>query len=151
MANGQLVSTPNTSSTQEYQTTYTNPDGSTAASYSAATAPLDNLSLSNYNTSQSNPVIDFCAYASSWQTRTTYVQISKPGYYWLTFSALGQGDKMGGAIDDVKLTALGSLYMSSPPANAVSIPVPSPQPGAVTTFTGFEIIADPLTPPAAMQ
>jgi hypothetical protein len=151
MANGQLVSTPNISSTQENQTTYTNPDGSTAASYSAATSPLDYVNLSSYNASQSNPLIDFCAYAASWQTRTTYVEITKPGYYWLTFSAMGQSDKMGGAIDDVKLTALGSLYLSSPPSNAVLIPVPSPQNGATTSFTGFNIISDPLTPPAALQ
>jgi Flp pilus assembly protein TadG len=151
MANGQLVSTPNASSTQEYQTTYTNPDGSTASSYSAATSPLDYVDLSNYNVSQSNPLIDFCAYAPSWQTRTTYVEITKPGYYWLTFSALGQIDKIGGAIDDVKLTALGSLYMSSPPSNPVLIPVPSPQNGATTSFTGFSIVSDPLTPPAALQ
>jgi hypothetical protein len=58
---------------------------------------------------------------------------------------------MGGAIDDVKLTALGSLYMSSPPSGAVLIPVASPQNGATTSFTGFSIISDPLTPPAAMQ
>jgi len=151
VANGQLVSTPNASSIQEYQTTYTNPDGSTAASYSAATAPLDYVNLSSYNASQSNPIIDFCAYASSWQSRTAYIEITKPGYYWLTLSALGESDKIGGAIDDVKLTALGSLYMSSPPSNPVTIPVPSPQPGAATIFTGFEIISDPLTPPAALQ
>jgi hypothetical protein len=64
---------------------------------------------------------------------------------------MGAVDKMGGAIDDVKLTALGSLYMSSPPSSYVTIPVPSPQPGSSTTYTGFFIIADPLTPPAAQQ
>ncbi len=151
VANGQLVSTPNISSTTDLQTTYTNPDTTTAASYSAATAPLDYVNLSNYSASQSNPLIDFCAYASSWQARTAYIEITKPAYYWLTLSAMGQSDKAGGAIDDVKITALGSLYMSSPPSNAVLIPVPDPQNGATTSFTGFSIISDPLTPPAAMQ
>jgi Flp pilus assembly protein TadG len=151
VANGQLVSTPNTSSTQEYQTTYTNPDGTTASSYWTATAPLDYVNLANYSATQSNPLIDFCAYDTTWQTRTPYIEITKPGYYWLTLSAMGQVDKMGDAIDDVKLTALGSLYMSSPPSNPVTIPVPNPQPGAATYFTGFEVISDPLTSPAALQ
>jgi hypothetical protein len=36
--------------------------------------------------------------------------------------------------------------MNSPPANAVTIPVPDPQPGATVSFTGFSIVADQLTP-----
>ena len=91
-------------------------------------------------------MLDICGYATTWQARTATVEIAKPAYYWLTLAALGGADKAGGDIDDVKLTALGSLYMASPPANAVTIPVPAPQPGSTINFTGFSIVADPLTP-----
>jgi hypothetical protein len=130
------------------QTSYNNPDGTVTTTPKVSPYAV---TLSNYTTSGINPLIDICGYASTWQTRTTYVTITKPAYYWLTFAALGSADQVGGSIDDVKLTALGSLYMSSPPSNAVTIPVPSPQPGSSTTYTGFYIIADPLTPPAALQ
>jgi hypothetical protein len=112
----------------------------------------DGFSLTAYNPAQVNPLLDICGYASSWQTRTAAILIQKPGLYWLTFSATGgSADGSGGSIDDVKLTGLGSLYMTSPPAGAVTIPVPSPQAGATTNFTGFSIISDPLTAPAPLQ
>jgi hypothetical protein len=108
----------------------------------------DQISLNNYNAAQSNPLLDICGYAATWQSRTAHIKIQKPGWYWLTFSALGSQDRAGGTIDRVRLTALGSLYMSVPPAGAVAIPVPAPQPGAAVNFTGFNIIADPLLAPA---
>jgi len=55
-------------------------------------------------------------------------------------------DAFGGQIDDVRITSLGSPYMSSPPANAVTIPVPSAEPGSSISYTGFSIVADPLAP-----
>jgi len=64
----------------------------------------------------------------------------------LTLAALGTSDSYGGIVDDVKITALGSPYMSSPPSGAVTIPVPSPQPGSTIAYTGFTITADPLAP-----
>ena len=79
------------------------------------------------------------------------------GLPWLTFSANGGlADGNGPGVDDVKLTALGSPYMSNPPSNPlVSIPVPTPQPSSNYTnngvFSGFYIVADPFTPPAAAQ
>ncbi len=155
MANGQLVSTPiNSGATLGGTTSYNNPDGTVTTT---PKVPPDNVSWSNYNASASNPVIDVCLYADSfrWISRSVPVMITKPGIYWLTFSANGavsSGDGNGGGIDDVKLTALGSPYMSNPPTTSLTtIPVPSPQPGAVTSFTGFEIVSDPLTPPAALQ
>jgi|GEM_PF-1815221 len=148
MAHAQLVSTANLNSTLGATTQYTNPNGTTSTT--PAVAP-NSISLSSYNSAQNNPLLDICGYAASPQlTRTAYVSIQKPAYYWLTLSALSSNG-YGGFVDDVKLTSLGSPYMSSPPSSYVTIPVPTPQPGAATTFTGFEIISDPLTPPAALQ
>ena len=72
--------------------------------------------------------------------------IEKPALYWLTFASLGTIDSQGGIVDDVKITALGSPYMSSPPSGAVTIPVPSPQPASSINYTGFSITANPLAP-----
>ena len=123
--------------------TYVNPDGTTTSS---PKVPDDNVSLTSYNSSQVNPLLDICGYASAWQTRTAYIFIQKPAYYWLTFAALGPSTNIGGEIDDVKLTAYGSPYMGSPPSGAVTIPVPSPQPGSAIAYTGFTVTADPLAP-----
>ena len=149
MSNGQMVSTPIGGGALNAQTSFNNPDGTVSTT---PTVSPYGVSLSSYNTSQNNPLIDICGYAASWQARTTYVTVTKPGYYWLTFAALGTGDQIGGAIDDVKLTAMGSLYGSAPSGTAVTIPVLSPQPGTSYTnsgaFSGFSITADPLTAPA---
>ena len=102
--------------------------------------------MTSYNASQVNPLLDICGYASTAQTRTAVVFIQKPAFYWLIMAALGTSDQFGGQIDDVRITALGSPYMSSPPSNAVTIPVPSPQPGSSISYTGFSITADPLAP-----
>ena len=80
------------------------------------------------------------------KTRTAVVFIEKPAFYWLIMAALGTSDAFGGQIDDVRITALGSPYMSSPPSNAITIPVPDPQPGSNIYYTGFSIVADPLAP-----
>jgi hypothetical protein len=148
MSHAQLASTPNSGNNLGTATKYTNPDpnnpnGSTPA---APTIPPNYISLSSYNASQVNPLIDFCGYAKAPQTRTAYIFIAKPAYYWLTLAALGTADGFGGQIDDVKITAVGSPYMSSPPSSAVTIPVPSPQPSTSLYFNGFSIAADPLAP-----
>lgn len=149
MSNGQMVSTPIGGGGLNAQTSFNNPDGTVSTT---PTVSPYGLSLSSYNASQNNPLIDICGYAASWQARTTYVTVTKPGYYWLTFAALGTGDEIGGAIDDVKLTAVGSLYGSAPSGTAVTIPVPAPATGSSYTnsgaFSGFSITADPLTVPA---
>jgi hypothetical protein len=96
-----------------------------------------------------NALLDICGYATTWQTRTANIRVTKPGYYWLTLSSLGATSAtFGGAIDDVKLTALGSPYMASPPSVSVTLQTPGPLPEAITTNTGFEFVNDPLTPPA---
>jgi hypothetical protein len=149
VSSGQLVSTPSSISIGLNVTaSFANPNGTTTATASVA---LDFLNLASYNSSQYNQLVDICGFATSWQTRTTYIQIIKPGYYWLSIAALGHADDQGGEVDDVKLTAMGSLYASSPPTNAVTIPVPAPQPGSSTIYTGFYIVADPLVPPAVTQ
>jgi len=148
MSHAQLASTPNLNSTLGSTTQYTNPNGTTSTT---PTAAPNSISLSSYNSAQNNPLLDICGYATSSQQRTSYIFIQKPAYYWLTLSALDNNGTYGGWVDDVKLTALGSPYMSSPPSSYVTIPVPSPQPSASTIYTGFFIIADPLTPPAALQ
>jgi Flp pilus assembly protein TadG len=141
MSHDQLASNPNTAALST-AVTYLNPSGTTTSS---PTVPDDNINLSLYNSSQVNPLLDICGYALNWQTRTANIKIVKPSYYWLTFASLGTADKAGGAIDDVKLTALGSLYMSAP-SGAVTIPVPDPQPGATISYTGFSFTANRLTP-----
>jgi hypothetical protein len=108
--------------------------------------------LTSYNSAQNNPLLDICGYAATSQPRTAYVLIQKPAYYWLTLAALGSVDVFGGQIDDVKLTAVSSLYSSAPSGNVVTIPVLTPAAGSSYTnsgaFSGFSITADPLTAPA---
>ena len=126
-------------------TSYTNPDGTTST---MPTVPPNGISLTNYNSSQVNPLLDMCGYAATAQTRTAIVFIQKPAYYWLTLSALGPGDGAGPQVDDVKITALTSPYYSTYASSAVTIPVPSPQPSGTVSYSGFYIIADPVEPPA---
>ncbi len=138
MSHAQMASTPNTGNAIGSTTKYTNPDGSVTTT---PTYPPNSTS-----TPTRVALLDVCSYSKTPQTRTATVFIQKPAYYWLTFSSLGTADGNGGIVDDVKITALGSPYMNSPPANAVTIPVPDPQPGATVSFTGFSITADRLTP-----
>jgi len=143
MSHAQEASTPNTGNALGSTTSYTNPSGTTTTT---PTVAPNGISLTSYNASQVNPLLDICGYASTAQTRTAVVFIQKPAFYWLIMAALGTSDQFGGQIDDVRITALGSPYMSSPPSNAVTIPVPSPQPGSSISYTGFSITADPLAP-----
>jgi Flp pilus assembly protein TadG len=126
-------------------TSYYNPSGSTTTT---PTVAPDSVSTSSYNPSQVNPVLDYCNYSQNWTTRTTYVKITKPGQYWLTIGAVGSSTShygYGGIVDDVKVSAVGSLYNSSPSFFA-AIPTPTPAAGGTVSFTGFSIVADPLTP-----
>jgi len=143
MSHAQEASTPNTGNALGTTTSYTNPDGSTSTT---PTVAPNGISLTSYNASQVNPLLDICGYASTAQTRTAVVFIEKSAFYWLTMASLGSADAFGGQIDDVRITALGSPYMSSPPSNAITIPVPSPQPNSSISYTGFSIIADPPAP-----
>jgi hypothetical protein len=148
MSHAQLASTPIGGGALNSTTSYTNPDGTTSTT---PTVAPNGISITSYDSTQANPVLDICGYASSWQTRSANIQITKTAFYWLTLSALGKADDAGGKIDDLKLTALGSLYMGSPPASPVTIPVPNTQPGARINYTGFYIVASPLTAPAPLQ
>jgi hypothetical protein len=148
MSHASLASTPVGGGALNSTTSYTNPTGTTTTT---PTVAPNGISLTSYDASQVNPVLDICGYATSWQERSANIRITKAAYYWLTLSALGKADDNGGKIDDVRLTALGSLYMASPPSSPVTIPVPDPQPGARVNYTGFYIIANPLKPPAALQ
>jgi Flp pilus assembly protein TadG len=138
MSHAQMASTPNSGNALGSTTSYTNPDGTVTTT---PTTPPNSTS-----SPATVALLDLCSYSSTMQTRTAVVFIAKPAYYWLTLAALGTVDSMGGIIDDVKITALGSPYMSSPPSGAVTIPVPSPQPGSSISYTGFSITADPSTP-----
>jgi hypothetical protein len=148
MSHAQLASTPIGGGALNSTTSYTNPDGTTTTT---PTVAPNGISFSAYDPTQPNPVLDICGYASSWQTRSANIQITKIAYYWLTLSALGRADDVGGKIDDVRVTALGSLYMASPPASPVTIPVPNPQPSARVNYTGFYIVSNPMTSPAPLQ
>ena len=151
MSHAQLASTPTASTTLGATIRYTNPDGSTSTT---PTDPPNSINLTSYNPAQSNPLLDICGYAAGAQTRTVYVMIQKPAYYWLTFAALGSADAFGGQIDDVKLIAVGSLYGSAP-SGFVTIPVPAPAAGGAYTnsgaFDGFSIVADPIDGTRAMK
>ena len=139
MANAQMASEPNPSATVGATSTYTSPGGATETSPSV---PNNSINLTSYTQSAISPLIDLCGYSTTWQARTAYVQIQKPALYWLIFSMVGPYANFGAMIDDVKITALGSPWMSGPPSNPVLIPVPDPQPGATLSFTGFSITAD---------
>ena len=145
MSHSQEASTPNLGNALGSTTSYTNPDGSTSTT---PTVAPNGISLTSYDPTQVNPLLDICGYAASAQTRTAYIYIQKPANYWLTLSALGTSDAFGGQIDDVKITALTSPYYSTYSGSAVTIPVPSPQPSSDVNYTGFYAIADPITPPA---
>lgn len=126
-------------------TSYYNPSGTTTTT---PTVAPDSVNTLTYNTAQLNPVLDYCNYSSSWTTRTTYVQITKAGQYWLTIGAVGAStsqDNVGGIVDDVKVSAVGSLYGTAP-SFYVTVPVPAPTNGGTVSFTGFSILADRLTP-----
>jgi hypothetical protein len=142
MSHYQLVSDPISSGVLNAADTYLNPNGTTTSS---PTTPNDSVSVASYNTSQNNPVIDFCGYSGVQANRTAYVKIVKPGAYWLTFSALGTADQTGANVDDIRLTALNSLYGSAPSAY-VAVPTPTPANGSTISYTGFSIVADALTP-----
>jgi Flp pilus assembly protein TadG len=159
MSDGLSTSTPNGGATLGGAATFTNLDGTTT---SAPELAAYGVTWSNYSASVVNPVIDTCGYASgfAWVPRAVSVEITKPGLYWLTFSAYGDaltGAGAGPAIDDVTLTALGGPYMSGAPTTAITvIPTPAPQHdiayyGLNSAFNGFYIIADPFAPPAADQ
>ena len=148
MTHSQLTSHPNMSSTFNAATTYTNPDGTTQTS--SPTVAWDSFNWSTYsgNSGRNNPVLDQCAFNATWTARTTYIQITKPGQYWLTFAGAGTADGVGGAVDDVKLTALNSLYGAAP-SFYVTIPTAGPAPGSSyspAANAGYTITADPLTP-----
>lgn len=155
MSHGQLVSTPVVSTTQGATTQYMNP-GATAAS-ATATVPIDAVNYFSLSGSGINNVIDVCGYVDQWNwvSRTASVQILKPGIYWLTFSTNGgTTDGFGGAVDDVKLTGLGSPHalVASPPASTTPILAADVTPGSTYNnsgaFNGFSIIADPIDPAA---
>jgi hypothetical protein len=156
MSHAQMASTPNPSTTLGSTTTYTNTtlnaDGTVAlnadgtpqtTTSTTPTVPPNAINLSNYTVSPTSPLLDICGYANSAQTRKQVVLIQKPAFYWLTFAALGTVDAFGGVIDDVKITALGSPYMASPPSSFVTIPVPNPQVGASISYTGFSVVVQP--------
>jgi hypothetical protein len=159
IANGQIVSTP--TSVAEGQTTlFTNPATDLSVTPPVATpltttaaVKMDNISLTNYTASTTSALLDICAYSSGWTTRSVNFEITKTGTYWLAFSTdmASPGDWSGGAFDDVRLTALGSPAMASPPSNPVVVPVPSPQNSTVFAFSGFEIVQDPIIFPAPIQ
>jgi Flp pilus assembly protein TadG len=164
MSNAQLVSTPNMMGTYGATTTYSNPDSTLAdtppvrATSTTATVPPDAISLTNYQVSTTSALLDFCAYSPTWFARSVNFSITKPGYYWLSFSSRmtdANAIGTGGGIDAITLSALGSLAMTSPPKPYVAVPVGAPQPGsqlAAADGSGdFYIIADPLTFPAAPQ
>jgi hypothetical protein len=140
MSHAQMASTPIGGGALGSTTQFLNPDGTTSTT---PTVSPSAISLTSYNAAQPNPLLDICGYAPSWTTRTRAIKILKPAYYWLTIAALGASDGQGGAIDNVKLTALGSPVMLNPPSSYVTIPVPGPQPGSTVGFNGFSIIDNP--------
>jgi hypothetical protein len=164
MSHGLSISTPSASVTEGSATPFTNANGTTATYPTLPNLAPDSVDYQAYTATQVNPLIDECSYAPAytWVPRTVNVEITKPGPYWLTFSATAgtgdsshPGDGAGPAIDDVKLTALGSPYMSNPPTSALTV-IPTPAPahdtayyGPSSNFNGFYIIADPFEPPAA--
>jgi hypothetical protein len=146
MSHAQLVSQPISGGALNSTTSYLNPSGTTTTT--PTNAP-DAVSLTAYNSAQNNPLLDFCAYATSWVQRTAYIKIEKTNYYQLTFAAMGTADNLGGAIDDVTLTAISSPYAAAP-TGAITIPSYGQQVDTTITQSGYTFVANPLTPPAAV-
>jgi hypothetical protein len=174
IANGQLVSTPWSSHVSVRSTSsYVNPDSNladtpptttTVSATTAPTVPPDNISLTNYQASTVSALLDICGYSNGWTSRSVNFQIQKTGEYWLMFSsemaAAASSSVGGGALDNVSITALGSLAMSpsllpttSSGTPYITVPVGDPQPGSTITSSDgrVTIVADPPTFPAAMQ
>jgi hypothetical protein len=159
IASGQLVSTPNGGGSLGSTTSYTNPDTVTAdtppvtATSYTATVPPDSISLTSYTASSTTGLLDICGYSSAWTARSIDFEITKTGLYWLFFSGrmAGSANWWGGAVDDVRLTALGSPAMTSAPSTYVTVPAAGPQPASTLSQTGYLIVADPLTFPAPTQ
>jgi Flp pilus assembly protein TadG len=109
----------------------------------------------NYTPSTTSALLDVCGYSAGWTTRSVNFEIAKTGYYWLSFSSelAGYASYGGAEIDDVRLTALGSPAMSSPPSGVILVPVGSPQTSSINSYTGagFSIVSDPLIFPAPEQ
>ena len=147
MSNSQLASHPNITSTFNAAPTYVNPNDTQTSSPTVAPDAF-NFATYTSNNGRVNPVLDQCAFSNVWVPRTTYIQITKPGQYWLTISAGGTADGVGGAVDDVRLTALNSLYGAAP-GFYITIPTAGPAPASSYSpgaSAGYTITADPLTP-----
>lgn len=155
MSHSLVASTPNGGFALNAQVTYKNPPSTPSGTQTSTNTPTVapdaiNSYTATFSQSTTSPLIDFCSFSKNWASRSTNVKITKPAYYWLHFSALGNDDGAGGVIDNVRVTALGSLAGSAP-TSPVTIPVTDPQPGTTRSFTGFSIVADPLTVPAPTQ
>ncbi len=164
ITNAQLASEPITGGALNSTTSYANPDPNvydtppaTIANSTTPTVKPDAISLTNYSASATSALVDICGYSPLWTARSVNFQITKTGYYWLNFStematpaSYGGGTVVGGAIDDVKVTALGSPYMLSAPSSAVLVPAPAPAASTQISdpTSSFYIIADPLSFPA---
>lgn len=138
ISSGRLVSTPNISSTLGATTTYLNP-GSSTSSTTETVAP-DAMSTSSYTVSTTSALLDMCFYAPSWQTRSAYFQIVKPGYYWLTFSTLASTlgastSNWAGSVANVELTAIGGPSTSTSGFSSTPVAVPAPAPQASSTIS----------------
>ena len=73
MSHAQLASTPNLTSSLGATTTYTNPNGTTSTT---PTVAPNGISLTSYNASQVNPLLDICGYATSWHLRRAFVAMN---------------------------------------------------------------------------
>ncbi|MDE2365053.1 MAG: pilus assembly protein [Hyphomicrobiales bacterium] len=70
-----------------------------------ATGSTPNLTHSNtFSGYVGTNLIDSCTWSGQkWIERSVKINIVSPGYYWLTFTALGANDTYGGNIDNIRL------------------------------------------------
>ena len=92
--------------------------------------------------SVTNPLVDSCLYAPAILSRSVAFQVTKPGYYPLSFFAGGTAaaTSEGGAIANVTIKAIGSPYTMNTSGYCPAVPVPGPQIGSAIAYTGFSFV-----------
>jgi len=99
-------------------------------------------STTNLKPAAPSTMVDVCASSNTWVQRAAPFQITKPGYYWISFSSvnLAMQSGIGGHIANISLKALGGPSTTTP--NAVVIPAPTPVIGSTINFNYFSITAN---------
>lgn len=117
-----------------------------SSTYTTQVNPFTSTSLARQNfllikaapftfTAASSAIVSL---ASSAPTRPLSLKIVQPAGYRNALAAFTNSSNVSGVISNVALSAVSGVH-ASPLANAVTMPVRDPQPGAAGSFDGFTI------------